>query len=101
MRVLHTSSSTYGQIYVPWINWLLLISVLTLVFAFRSSHALAYAFGMAVTGTITIATTLFFYVAHRRWQKPWWLLGLAVVPLLALDLLFLAANLTKLKHGAW
>jgi KUP system potassium uptake protein len=101
LRVLHTSSSTYGQIYVPWINWLLMVSVLTLVFAFRSSHALAYAFGMAVTGTITITTALFFYVAHRRWQTSWWLLGLAAVPLLALDLLFLAANLTKLVHGAW
>jgi KUP system potassium uptake protein len=101
LRILHTSSSTYGQVYVPWINWLLLISVLTLVFAFRSSIALAYAFGMAVTGTITITTVLFFYVAHRRWRSPWWLLALAAVPLLVVDLLFLAANLTKLVHGAW
>ncbi len=101
LRILHTSSRTYGQIYVPWINWLLLVSVLILVFAFRSSAALAYAYGMAVTGTITITTTLFFYVAHRRWHVSWWLLGLAVVPLIAVDLLFVAANLTKLVHGAW
>jgi KUP system potassium uptake protein len=101
LRIQHTSASTHGQIYVPWINWLLMVSVLTLVFAFRSSAALAYAFGMAVTGTITITTVLFFYVAHRCWGTPWWLLSLAAVPLLTVDLLFFAANLTKLVHGAW
>jgi KUP system potassium uptake protein len=101
LRVQHTSDSTYGQIYVPWINWLLMVSVLTLVFAFRSSASLAYAYGMAVTGTITITTILFFYVAHRRWGTPWWVLGLVAVPLLVVDLLFLAANVTKLAHGAW
>jgi KUP system potassium uptake protein len=101
LRILHTSSSTHGQIYVPWINWLLLFSVLTLVFAFRSSAALAYAYGMAVTGTITIATILFFYVAFRTWRTPRWLLAAIAVVLLSVDLLFLAANLTKIVHGAW
>lgn len=101
LRILHTSRSTYGQIYVPWINWLLLVSVLTLVFAFRSSAALAFAFGMAVTGTITITTLLFFYVARQRWHTPTWLLALAAVPLLVVDLLFLGANATKIVHGAW
>ncbi len=101
LRILHTSRSTYGQIYVPWINWLLLVSVVTLVFAFRSSLALAFAFGMAVTGTITITTLLFFYVARRRWSTPGWLLALLAAPLLVVDLLFLSANLTKIVHGAW
>jgi KUP system potassium uptake protein len=101
LRILHTSDSTYGQIYVPWINWLLFVAVITLVLAFESSAALAYAYGMAVTGTITIAATLFFYVAHQRWRTPWWILGLAAVPLIGVDLLFLAANLTKIVHGAW
>src|SRR6185312_10562415 len=101
LRVLHTSSSTYGQIYVPWINWLLMVSVLILVFAFRSSASLAFAFGMAVTGTITITTILFFYVAHRTWHAPWWLLAAGATILLIVDLLFLAANLTKIVHGAW
>ncbi len=101
LRIAHTSESTIGQIYVPWINWLLMVSVLTLVFAFRSSAALAFAFGMAVTGTITITTLLFFYVARCRWRTPLWLLGIGAVVLLAVDLLFVAANLTKLVHGAW
>jgi KUP system potassium uptake protein len=101
LRVAHTSATTAGQIYVPWINWLLLVSVLTLVFAFRSSAALAYAFGMAVTGTITITTTLFFYVARYRWNISWWLIGAGATVLLSVDLLFVGANLTKLIHGAW
>ncbi|MER7810756.1 KUP/HAK/KT family potassium transporter [Streptomyces sp900116325] len=101
LRIAHTSESTMGQIYVPWINWTLLVSVLTLVFAFRTSAALAYAFGMAVTGTITITTLLFFYVARARWGTPLWLLGIGATVLLFVDLLFLAANLTKLAHGAW
>ncbi|MFE5046265.1 potassium transporter Kup [Streptomyces sp. NPDC056637] len=101
LRIAHTSESTIGQIYVPWINWLLMVSVLTLVFAFRSSAALAYAFGMAVTGTITITTLLFFYVARAKWGTPRWLLGIGAGVLLFVDLLFVAANMTKLVHGAW
>ncbi|MGW3960994.1 potassium transporter Kup [Amycolatopsis sp. NPDC005003] len=101
LRVAHTSETERGQIYVPWINWLLMVSVLTLVFAFRSSAALAFAFGMAVTGTITITTLLFFYIARSRWGTPAWLIGVGATVLLAVDLLFVAANLTKLVHGAW
>ncbi|MGW3285214.1 potassium transporter Kup [Streptomyces sp. NPDC001002] len=101
LRIAHTSESTIGQIYVPWINWLLMVSVLTLVFAFRSSTALAFAFGMAVTGTITITTLLFFYVARAKWGTPVWLIATGATLLLTVDLLFVAANLTKLVHGAW
>lgn len=101
LRILHTSSATFGQIYVPWVNWLLMISVLALVLVFRSSASLAYAFGMAVTGTITITTVLFFYIASRTWRTPAWLLWAGAALLLAFDLLFFAANLTKLVHGAW
>src|SRR5690242_301886 len=101
LRVRHTSEKEIGQIYVPWINWLLLVSVLTLVFAFRSSAALAYAYGMTVTGTITITASLFFYIARQRWKTPLWLLVPGAVLVLSVDLLFVAANLTKLLHGAW
>jgi KUP system potassium uptake protein len=101
LRIAHTSEEQRGQIYIPWINWALMAAVLTLVLTFRSSAALAYAYGAAVTGTITITTLLFFYIARFQWRWPLW----AVVPLagflLAIDLLFLAANLTKLVHGAW
>jgi KUP system potassium uptake protein len=101
LRIEHTSASTIGQIYVPWINGVLMVCVLTLVFAFRSSEALAYAFGMAVTGTITITTLLFFYYAHTRWGWPLWAVLIGGGALLTVDLMFFAANLTKLVHGAW
>ncbi|MDT5109723.1 MAG: system potassium uptake protein [Mycobacterium sp.] len=101
LRIVHTSASAYGQVYVPTINYLLMVSVLILVFAFRSSSALAYAYGMAVIGTITIVTLLFFYLARTRWGAPLWQVVLGGGALLLVDLLFLAANLTKLVHGAW
>jgi KUP system potassium uptake protein len=101
LRIAHTSESTIGQIYVPWVNWMLAVAVVTLVFAFRSSAALAYAFGMAVVTTITITTLLFFYLARVHWRTPLWLVILGGGALLVVDLLFLAANLTKLAHGAW
>jgi KUP system potassium uptake protein len=101
LRIAHTSAEAVGQVYVPLVNWVLLVSVLTLVLAFQSSVALAFAYGMAVTGTITIAALLFFYVARQRWRTPLPLVvgGAAVV--LSVDLLFLAANLTKFVHGGW
>ena len=101
LRIAHTSEETAGQVYVPWVNWLLAVSVLILVFAFRSSTALAFAFGMAVTATITITTLIFFFIARARWHTPLWLLGPGAAVLLTVDGLFLAANLTKFVHGAW
>jgi KUP system potassium uptake protein len=101
MRVAHTSESSIGQIYVPLINAVLMVAVLILIFAFESSAALGYAYGMAVTGTITITTVLFLYVARIRWRTPLWILIAGGGALLLVDLMFLAANLTKLLHGAW
>jgi KUP system potassium uptake protein len=101
LRIVHTSASAYGQVYVPAINWMLMVSVLILVFAFESSAKLAYAYGMAVIGTITIVTLLFFYLARTRWGTPLWMVLIGGGALLLVDLLFLAANLTKLVHGAW
>jgi KUP system potassium uptake protein len=101
LRIAHTSEEHIGQIYVPWINWALCVAVLALVFTFRTSTALAYAYGVAVTGTITITTLLFFYIVRSQWRKPLWMTLPVAAVLLTIDLLFLAANLTKLPHGAW
>jgi KUP system potassium uptake protein len=101
LRTTQTSPEAVGQVYVPWINWALMVSVLTLVFAFRTSAALAFAYGTAVTGTITITTLLFFYIVRQQWGRPLWLVLLGAGGFLVVDLLFLAANLTKLTHGAW
>jgi KUP system potassium uptake protein len=101
LRILHTSSQTIGQIDVPYVNWALMIAVVALVLAFQTSAALAYAFGMAVTGTIIITSLLLFYLARTQWRWPLWRVLLVGGPILALEGLFLAANLTKLVHGAW
>ncbi len=101
LRIAHTSEEQKGQIYVPWVNWALMAAVLTLVVTFKSSAALAYAFGMAVTGTITITTLLFFYIVRYHWRQPLWIVAIGAGTLLSVDLLFFAANLTKLAHGAW
>jgi KUP system potassium uptake protein len=101
LRIDHTSEQQVGQVYVPWINWALCVAVLALVFTFRTSTALAYAYGVAVTGTITITTLLFFYIARNQWKRPLWLIVPVAGLLITFDLLFFAANLTKLPHGAW
>jgi len=101
MRVVHTSATEYGQVYVPVINWILMVAVLALVLAFQTSAKLAFAFGMAVTVTIATTTILFFVVAHRRWQQPLWLTVLGAAFFLTIELAFFGANLTKFTHGAW
>ena len=101
LRIAHTSEERIGQIYVPWINWALCVAVLALVFTFRTSTGLAYAYGVAVTGTITISTLLFFYIARNHWKWSLWFVIPVASVLLTIDLLFFAANLIKLPHGAW
>jgi KUP system potassium uptake protein len=101
LRIVHTSQEEIGQVYVPWINWALLAAVLTLVFAFGSSAKLASAYGIAVTGTITITTLLFFAVARLRWHRSAWLVAAAAAAFGIVDLAFLGANLTKVWHGGW
>jgi KUP system potassium uptake protein len=101
LRILHTSMQTIGQIYVPGVNWLLMVMVIILVLTFQTSAALAFAFGMAVTGTITVTTTLLLYIARQQWGWPAWAVGLAGAVFPGVELLFLAANLTKLPSGAW
>jgi KUP system potassium uptake protein len=101
LRVVHTSEKEYGQVYVPLVNRILLVAVLALVLAFRTSAKLAFAFGMAVTGTIAITTILFFVIVHRRWQRPLWLTVLGAAFFLTIELAFLGANVTKLLEGAW
>jgi KUP system potassium uptake protein len=101
LRIIHTSEHEIGQVYVPFVNWLLLGAVLALVVSFQTSVKLAFAFGMAVTGTITITTILFFVIVRHRWHRPLWMAVLGTAGFLSVDLAFFAANLTKLTHGAW
>ena len=101
LRVRHTSESSIGQIYVPWINGVLVVAVLLLVVSFRTSAALAYTYGMAVAGTIAITTLLFLYIARTHWRAPLWLVLGGGAVLMIIDVAFVAANVVKLPYGAW
>jgi KUP system potassium uptake protein len=101
MQVQHTSSTARGQIYVPAMNWMLFAAVTALVVGFGSAGALASAYGIAVTGTMSITTLLVFVIARRRWRWGWPRTMLALGPLLVVDLTFFAANLPKFSSGGW
>lgn len=101
MNIRHTSGDEMGQVYVPAINWLLMASVFILVLSFRSSSALASAYGIAVTGTMIVDTVLAFIVIQALWQ---WNRTTSIAFLtifLAIDLLFLSSNSLKIPHGGW
>jgi KUP system potassium uptake protein len=99
LEILHTSASAIGQIYVPVANWLLCAGVVALVLGFGSSSALANAYGIAVTGTMTVTTLLLYAIMRHRWQ--WSVRRAAPVTalLLVVDLLFLSSNLLKIDDG--
>ena len=99
--VRHTSDEHAGQIYMPVVNWGLLIAVIAAVLGFKSSTNLAAAYGIAVTGTMVITSILFLIVARRLWHWPRWLVALTGVLFLSVDLAFFGANALKLLHGGW
>jgi KUP system potassium uptake protein len=101
LEIRHTSESLIGQIFMPRVNILLLIGVLLLVFIFRSSGALASAYGIAVTGTMVVTTMLAFVVIWRVWNWSLVAAGMLVAPFLMLDTTFLGANLLKVVEGGW
>ena len=101
MPIVHTSREMSGQIFVPWINAFLLVMVLLAVFGFRSSENLSAAYGIAVTGTMSITTVLALFVARHQWG--WRVPSLLVVGavLLTIDIAFFSANLIKVEYGGW
>ncbi len=101
LEVRHTSATQPGQIYMPRVNALLLLGVLLLVGLFRSSGALAGAYGIAVTGTMTVTALLAFLLLWKGWGWRLWLAGALVLPFLLVDLTFLSANLLKVPQGGW
>jgi KUP system potassium uptake protein len=100
IRIVHTSELE-GQIYVPLINWFLCAGVVTLVLVFKSSTRLADIYGVAVTGTFILDTTLFVAVARSLWKTPKWRLGLMAGVFYVVEIAFFTSNLTKVTHGAW
>jgi KUP system potassium uptake protein len=101
LRIVHTSSRERGQIYMPGLNWTLMLACLALVIGFRSSTRLASAYGLAVSGTMAITTLLFVAAARRRWK--WGRTRVAAIAgaFLVMDLTFLGANLLKIRDGGW
>jgi KUP system potassium uptake protein len=101
MTIVHTSEAAEGQIYVPEINWGLMVACVWLVLVFRSSSNLAAAYGLAVTGTMTITSLVYFVVLTRRWGWPLWRAALLVGLFLTFDLAFFGSALLKLGEGGW
>jgi len=99
LTVRQTSTKESGQIYVPAVNWLLFGGVLVLMVTFRSSASLATAYGLAVTGTLLLTTTLFLMYAAAAWHWARW--KLVAVVFGGVELIYLGANLTKVTHGGW
>jgi KUP system potassium uptake protein len=101
VTIVHTSSTEIGQIYIPEVNSALAVACVALVLGFRSSSALAAAYGIAVTGTMIITSILFYQVAVRRWRWPeWQALGLTTL-FLIVDVAFFGANVVKIDDGGW
>ncbi len=101
MKVVHTSSQEIGQIYIPFVNFSLMIGVAALVLSLKNSSNLAAAYGIAVTGTMITTTVLASLVAYALWKKNIWLVAIATLVFLSVDVVFFAANVPKIPHGGW
>ncbi len=101
VRIIHTSESERGQIYIPQVNWLLFIAIVFLVLEFRSSSNIAAAYGVALTTTMLITTVLAFFAMRKIWN---WSLPLALIVtvfFLVADVSFFGSNMLKIAHGGW
>ena len=101
LDIEYTSASQQGQIYMPQVNWALMVATIGLVLGFRTSSALAAAYGMAVTSTMVITTLLTYLVARRSWGVSRVIAGSLAVFFLIIELAFFGANVLKIIHGGW
>ena len=101
LRMLHTSAKETGQIYIPFVNWSLFVAIVFAVVMFKSSGALASAYGIAVTTDMLITTVLTFFVIRYAWKYPFWLCVSATAVFFLIDLAFWASNMLKLFDGGW
>jgi KUP system potassium uptake protein len=101
LKIEHTSTTEIGQIYIPAINWALMIGCIAIVVGFGSSSALAAAYGIAVTSTMAITTILFFVVERERWGWNIFMAGALAGFFFMIDIAFFAANVIKIPHGGW
>ncbi len=101
MRIIHTSRTAMGQIYMPGVNAALWVACIGLVVSFRSSTALAATYGVAVTGTMLTTSILFAVIMRKLWNWPMWKVATITTVFVIVDVAFLGANMLKLVHGGW
>jgi KUP system potassium uptake protein len=101
MNIIQTSARIYGQIYIPAVNWTLLALVLAAILGFGSSSNLAHAYGVALTGTMTVTTILTFFVIRFGWGYPLVLCIFSTVFFFVIDVVFFASAMLKVPHGGW
>jgi KUP system potassium uptake protein len=101
MHIRQTSDTEYGQIYVPFVNWLMMVMTVALTIGFGSSARLAGAYGTAVSTTMLLTTALLYNMMRSRWEWPIWAAGLTSGIFLTIDLFFFASNLLKIAEGGW
>jgi KUP system potassium uptake protein len=101
LEVRHSSAHEIGQVYIPYVNWLLLVATVGLVLGFGSSSALAGAYGVAVSLTMVIATVLFYFCARKRWGWGLWPSAILTALFLTVEMAFLSSNMLKVAHGGW
>jgi KUP system potassium uptake protein len=100
-EIRFTSEAHAGQVYLPQVNWFIMFGVIVLVVMFKSSSSLASAYGIAVTGTMVVTSVMAISVIWKYWQWPLWVTLAMMLPLLAIDVIFLGANSLKIHEGGY
>jgi KUP system potassium uptake protein len=101
LKIIHTNPEVRGQIYMPQVNYLLMVCCIALVVGFKSSSALASAYGLSVSMEMLLTSILFYYVARRTWGWAWWKAFLPVIVFSLVELGYVSGSLVKFKDGAW
>jgi len=101
LTITHTSAKEFGQIFIPEVNWALMVGCLLIVLGFRDSTSLGAAYGIAVTGTFVITTTIFTVITVTRWQWPAWKSAVFFLTFITIDGAFFGASALKIIHGGW
>ncbi|MBU6405798.1 MAG: potassium transporter Kup [Alphaproteobacteria bacterium] len=101
MEIRRTNETAFGQIYMPQVNWMLMVGVLILVLTFQSSTALAAAYGISITGEMMMSTLMMFIVLWKLWNRPLWMAVAIVIPFFAIEMIFFSSNMLKIAHGGY
>jgi KUP system potassium uptake protein len=101
MEIRRTNETAYGQIYMPQVNWMLMVGVLILAISFQSSTRLAAAYGISITGEMMMSTCMMFIVIWKLWKRPLWMAAAIVTPFFVIEAIFFSSNMLKLLNGGY